>query len=95
MIITAYAITILLSIIPGSTLTSESCSNICINFVIVCWAMNMFSSLYSSTCSCIEKVKKCIRKYRAKRSKTYRIKTSPDQDFHEEKTVDASIKINE
>ena len=87
LIITAYAVTILLSILPQTSVSLEACSNICIDFVIICWAMNMFCSLYSSICNYIEKLKKCIRKCRTRRDITYRIKTSPDQDFTEEKSI--------
>ena len=94
LIITAFAVTILLSVLPQTSVSLETCSNICIDFVIICWAMNLFCSLYSSVCNYIEKIKECIRKYRAKRAKLYRITTNPDQDFPEEKTVDITMKIN-
>ena len=82
LIIAAYGIVLIISLVPKSNLSSYSASETCINLIIAAWGLSMLCNLIISISNICIKIKNLIAKLRAKRKeRTYRMQTSPENDF--------------
>jgi ABC-type polysaccharide/polyol phosphate export permease len=91
LLIAAFHIVILIGFVKGIQENSKELANICLYFITAAWAMNMISSMIDTVTTVYKKIRNFIRKRRAAKVEgNYRVKTVPEIEPKEDKTVDLS-----
>ena len=92
LMIASYGFIMLLQILPESKLDWNDTTDKCMEFITVCWVMNMVCSTSVSLYNLYIKIRDWIRKRRAQAvSRVYSVKTVEEHEDNRTRTVDLDI----